>query len=319
MPGIATPSICYPLGRVEARQLHQSSGAPLDEVLNITRCDGFPALGEGEQSWELAASAARDLLRREGIAPDQISHVIYAGTGCWDRPFWSPSAKIAQAIGIHGAHCFEVTNFCNAAWTAINLACDKLDSGRADLVLVVTADQLSRLVDRDSADSLSLFNFGDAAAAVLVKRGGERYRLLHSAMRTDPGWVDYYAGAWRDGKVRVERQPHRRGLAQAYLDNFALLVQRTLDALGRSLAEVRYLLINHGDEDMHRSLLARLDLSEERTVFNYHRLGHMGSADTLIALEQLEREQQLQAGDLILLASSAMGFSWGITAVEYQA
>ncbi|POA97399.1 3-oxoacyl-ACP synthase [Chromobacterium sinusclupearum] len=319
MPGIVTPAIRYPQGRVEAKQLHLSSGAPLEEVLNITRCDGFPALAAAEQSWELAAEAAGDLLRREGIVPDQISHVIYAGTGCWDQPFWSPAAKIAQAIGIQGAHCFEVTNFCNAAWTAISLACDKLEAGRADLVLVVTADQLSRLVDRDSVDSLSLFNFGDAAAAVLVKRSEGRYRLLHSAMRTDPEWVDYYAGVWRDGKVRIERQPHRRGLAQAYLDNFAALVQRTLEALGRSLSEVRYLLINHGDEDMHRSLLERLGLSEERTVFNYHRLGHMGSADTLIALEQLEREQRLRAGDLILLASSAMGFSWGISAVEYQA
>lgn len=44
----------------------------------------------------------------------------------------------------------------------------------------------------------------------------------------------------------------------------------------------------------------------------------MGSADTLIALRDLMRQERLRKGDLVLLASSAMGFSWGITAVEFQ-
>jgi 3-oxoacyl-[acyl-carrier-protein] synthase-3 len=66
-------------------------------------------------------------------------------------------------------------------------------------------------------------------------------------------------------------------------------------------------------------LLATLGLPPERSVYNHEKLGHMGCADALIALRDITDADQLADGDLVLLATSGLGFSWSVTALEYRA
>ncbi|WP_116215260.1 3-oxoacyl-ACP synthase III family protein [Streptomyces olivoreticuli] len=317
MAGIVDLDIRFPSATADIRAMHKTSGVAVADLARITHCESFPVLAEGEQAWELALDAARSVLRRTGVETSRIRQVVYAGSGEWDRPFWSPAAKVADGLGISGAHCFEVTNFCNAGMTALRLlsAAGALEDDTYALVLV--GDRLSRMVDYSDPDSKALFNFGDAAAAVLLAGGDGRFRILRSAMRTDGGWADYYAGERTDGRVLIRRGAHRKGLADAYVRHFTSLVDETLEALGRERHEIDHFLINHGDRDMHHRLLDTLGIPVERSVFNYDRLAHMGGADTLIALADLERADRLRRGDLIMLATSAMGFSWGITTLEY--
>jgi 3-oxoacyl-[acyl-carrier-protein] synthase-3 len=318
MPGIVDFEFELPTSSISVQKMAQASGVSREKILEITHCESFPVLGEDEQAWELAARAGASVLKRTGVAPDRISHVLYCGSGHWDTPFWSPAAKVAHELGLENAHCFEVTNFCNASMTAVQIACDKLELGAADHVLVLIGDRLSRMLDYHDAGSVDLFNFGDSSAAILVSGCDYRLKLMHSAMRTEPHWSDYYTGAIRDGRVLIQRNGHREGLTSAYVSNFLMLAKETMSALGKNLSEVAYLLINHGDRRMHEQLLNELGLPAERSVFNYHRFGHMGGADTLIAIRDLTEAGKLCKGDLLLLATSAMGFSWGITALEYQ-
>lgn len=318
MSGIVDFEFEFPRSSVSVKAMHEASGVSREDILEITISEEFPALGEHERSWELASKAGARLLQRSGFDLDAIHHVIYAGSGVWDVPFWSPSAKIAHELGITRAHCFEVTNFCNAAMTAVQIACEKCASGAGGYALVLVADRLSRMVDYSDPDSKDLFNFGDSGAAVLVAEGAEVFTVAHSAMRTDPSWSDAYFGEYTKDGVVIRRGAQREGLRNAYVENFLELTKETLGVLRVGLDDVAYLLINHGDRRMHELLLRELGLSHDRSVFNYDRLGHMGGADTLIALRQLMNENRLRPGDLVLLATSAMGFSWAITAIVYM-
>ncbi|WP_236241610.1 3-oxoacyl-[acyl-carrier-protein] synthase III C-terminal domain-containing protein [Streptomyces sp. CC228A] len=318
MGGIADFAVRFPSARADLRAMHRASGVALADLAAITHCDGFPVLADGEAVWELAREAARDVLARTGTAASRIRQVVYAGSGEWDRPFWSPAAKIAHELGVDRAHCFEVANFCNAGMTALRLLTVPGALGPGDHALVLVGDRLSRMVDYGDPDAKALFNLGDAAAAILLVGGAGRFRVLHSAMRTDGSWSDYYAGEHADGRVVIRRAAHRGGLADAYVRHFTALVDETLDVLGREREDIAYFLINHGDRTMHLRLLDSLGIPAGRSVFNYHRLAHMGGTDTLIALGDLERAGRLRRGDLIMLATSAMGFSWGITTLEYQ-
>ncbi len=115
MGGIADFDVAFPSARADIRAMSAASGVPLADLARITHCETFPVLAEGEDAWELALAAARTVLDRSGVAPDRIRQVVYAGSGAWDRPFWSPAAKVAHALGIEDAHCFEVTNFATRA------------------------------------------------------------------------------------------------------------------------------------------------------------------------------------------------------------
>ncbi|MFF5974549.1 3-oxoacyl-ACP synthase III family protein [Streptomyces sp. NPDC012769] len=316
--GIIDFEVVFPSSKVEVAELHAASGVPVADILAITHTAEFPALDEDEAAWELAAAAGRAVLDRTGISPDDIGHVVYAGSGEWDQPFWSPAAKVADELGIHHAHCFEVTNFCNGGMTAVRTALAELALGTAPYALVLIGDRLSRLVDHEDAESKALFNFGDAPAAVLLGRDGCLLDVLTSSMRTDPSWADYYSGDIEDDRVLMRRRGRRQGLGDAYLENFPARVDDVLTALGRQIGDVAYLLINQGDKGMHEKLLATLGIPAEKSVFNYHRYGHMGGSDPLIALGDLIADRRLAPGDLILVATSGMGFTWGVTALEYR-
>lgn len=321
MGGIVDFAVCFPSATADVHEMHRTSGVPVADITRITHAESFPVLGEGESAWELAVRAARTVLDRTAAPPHRIRQVVYAGSGAWDHPFWSPAAKVADQLGIGDAHCFEVANFCNAGAAALWLAAQNTALGPDEYALVLVGDRLSTMVDYADPASKSLFNFGDAATALLLAPDGSgptAFRILHSAMRTDPTWSDYYRGELRDDRVVIRRGPHRPGLADAYVRTFTELVRRTLKELGRDTDDVDRLLINHGDRNMHERLLRELGIPASRSVFNYDRLGHMGGTDPFIALRDLSDDGRLSSGDLILLATSGMGFSWGITALEHQ-
>ncbi|MEV0679033.1 3-oxoacyl-[acyl-carrier-protein] synthase III C-terminal domain-containing protein [Actinosynnema sp. NPDC050436] len=316
MAGVIDFEVAFPTGRLDLGAVAERTGLPLPEILRITHSPVFPALGPGERSVDLAVESARALLKRSPVAPEDVTHVVYAGSGEWDEPFWSPAAHAAAELGLADAHCFEVTNFCNASAAALAVASDKVDLGRAGVVLVLVADRLSTMVDHDDPGSKELFNFGDAGGALLVGAGGE-FEVLGSRMRTDPTWSHYYHGEVRDDRVVIRREPHRPGLSAAYVRNFTALTDRVLADVGARVGDVAWFLVNHGDRDMHRRVLGELGIPEARSVFGYDRLGHMGGVDVFLALRSLLDDRRLRPGDLVLFATSAMGFSWAITAVRY--
>ncbi len=317
--GIVDLDVAFPAGRLTVAELHERSGVSVPEILEITHCREFPVLEPDEQAWELAVAAAGTVLARTGTDPASIGKVIYAGSGCWDAPFWSPAAKVADELGITDAHCFEVVNFCNALLTGVEIAVAGMEPGGHDYTLVVTGDRFSDVVDRADPDAKALYNFGDAAAAVLVASAGHTFGYLASSAHTDPSWCDHYAGEYDEAGIRLRRRSNRKGLADAYTDNYLALVRQTLKRAGRPLTDVRHLLVNQNDRNVQDRLLQALDLPPQRSVFNHERLGHMGCADTAIALRQVWDRGELADGDLILLATSGMGFSWSVTALEYRA
>lgn len=151
-------------------------------------------------------------------------------------PFWSPAAKIAHELGIAQAHCYEVSNSCNAGMVAVKLADDQVRAGTHKYALVIIADRLSELVEYGTG-YIELFNCADGAAAVLVSADA-KYEVLGAAHHTDPQWVDSYYGEIKDGEIKVERGEKLDGLDDAFLDNSTTLTHRVLADLGREVADV---------------------------------------------------------------------------------
>ncbi|MFD3651831.1 3-oxoacyl-ACP synthase III family protein [Streptomyces sp. NPDC058620] len=318
MAGIADFEITFPSARRSVREMAAESGLSEEDVRVITTCDSYPVLGEGETEWELALRAAQQVMKRTQVPPSAVRTVIYAGTGEWDKALWSPAAKVAQELGITGAYCYELTNYCNAVTAALQIGSDALAGREGESVLVLIGDRVSTLLDYGDPTAKEMFNQGDAGGAFLLSSSGATAEVLGSRLRTDPSWCDYYSGV-RDGdRMIIRRNGDRDGLAEAYAENFTTLTTDLLTSLGKDLTDVAYLLVTHGSRPIHERLLTDLGLPESRSVLNYHRLGHMGAADTFIAMQELIAAQKLVPGDLVLHATSALGFSWGVMAMEYR-
>jgi 3-oxoacyl-[acyl-carrier-protein] synthase-3 len=303
-----------PSGKKSVTEVSRESGYGVEKLGQILPSGKFSVLAEGETSWGLGRDAAARVLARNPVPLDEIGLVLYAGSSEWGTPFWSPAAKIALELGIEQAHCYEVSNFCNAGMVAVKLADDQVRAGTHRHALVIVADRLSQLVEYGTG-YIELFNFADGAAAVLVSADA-RYEVLGSAHHTDPQWVDSYYGEIKDGEIKVERGDKLDGLATAFIDNFTTLTHRVLAQAGAEVADAAYFLVTHGNQDTHRTYLAELGVDPSRSVFQYELDGHLGGADPFLALEQLEREGRIASGDLIVVATAGSGFTWGVTAIR---
>jgi 3-oxoacyl-[acyl-carrier-protein] synthase-3 len=316
MIGIVGLAVEIPTGRLSVEEMQRRSGLAISQILDVTHCHQIPVLEPDRTIGDLMVSAAERAISDSGVAVSAIDHVVVAGCGQWEAPLWSPASHLAKRLGITEAHCFEMINFCNSAMTAVQVAHDMVTVGRARNVLVAVGDNFNSITDHADPDSAVLFNFGDAATAVVVGQD-PRFVVKHTSIRTDPDWSDYFKGQYRDGPPRMKRASYRPGLAEAYVRNLTRLTHATLDAIDQTVSDVSYVLVNHGSKRVHERFLDALGVPLSRTVLNYDHLGHMGATDTLIALAQLHKQQALHAGDLILMATSGAGFTWGVTALEY--
>jgi 3-oxoacyl-[acyl-carrier-protein] synthase III len=313
--GIADYALARPAGRRTVEEVSRASGCTPEKLAQILPSGTFSVLADDETSWGLGLTAARDVLRRIPVPLDEIGLVIYAGSSEWGTPFWSPAAKIAGELGVRDAHCFEVSNFCNAGMVAVKLADDQVRAGAHRYALVIVTDRLSQLVDYPTG-YFELFNFADGAAAVLVSAERSRYEVLGAAHHTDPQWVDSYYGVLRDGEVKVERGDKLEGLGEAFLENFTRLTHEVLSGIGAGVDDVAHFLVTHGNQDTQRKYLAELGVPAERSVFQYHLDGHLGGADPFQALRELEDEDRVHSGDLIVVATAGSGFTWGVTTLR---
>ncbi|MEV5980928.1 3-oxoacyl-[acyl-carrier-protein] synthase III C-terminal domain-containing protein [Streptomyces sp. NPDC052114] len=318
MAGVVDFCTVLPSARVTVQQMAEKSGLTEEAVRAITTCDSIPVLAAGEQEWELALRAARTVLERNRIPPSAVRTVIYAGSGEWETPLWSPAAKVAHELGIERAYCFELANHCNAMTAAVQLACDTVASRRDEYALVLIGDRASTMLDYGEPAVKELFNNGDASGAILLSASAPLAEVLGSRMVTDPSWCDHYTGVREGDKVVVRRHGHRDGLGEAYMEHFGALIGDVLASLGKDITDVDRLLVTHGNRHIHEGLLRSLGLPASKSVFLYDRLGHMGNADTLIAMRELITRDSLDRGDLVLHATSALGFSWGVMAMEYR-
>ncbi|MFD0056902.1 3-oxoacyl-ACP synthase III family protein [Streptomyces sp. NPDC005047] len=312
--GIADYALAMPGGKLSVDDVSRESGQTVEKLGQILPSGKFSVLAEGETSWSLGRDAAARILARTPVPLDEIGLVLYAGSSEWGTPFWSPAAKIAQELGITQAHCYEVSNFCNAGMVAVKLADDQVRAGTHRHALVIVSDRLSQLVEYGTG-YVELFNFADGAAAVLVSAEA-KYEVLGAAHHTDPQWVDSYYGEIKDGEVKVERGEKLDGLGEAFLGNFTDLTHKVLAGLGQEVADVAYFLVTHGNQDTHRKYLAALGVPDSRSVFQYDLDGHLGGADPFLALEELEREDRIGPGDLVIVATAGSGFTWGVTAIR---
>ncbi|MEV8589024.1 3-oxoacyl-[acyl-carrier-protein] synthase III C-terminal domain-containing protein [Streptomyces sp. NPDC051180] len=313
--GIADYALARPRGRRTVAEVSRASGYTPEKLAQVLPSGTFSVLADDETPWGLGIDAARDLFRRTPVPLDEIGLVIYAGGADWGAPFWSPAAKIAGELGIENAHCFEVSNFCNAGMVAVKLADEQVRSGAHRHALVIVSDRLSRLVDY-STGYFELFNFADGATAVLLSEQG-RYEVPAAAHRTEPQWVDSYFGVLRDGDVKVERGDRLDGLGEAFLANFTGLTHRVLAEIGATVDDVAHFLVTHGNQDTQRKYLAELGVPESRSVFQYHLDGHLGGSDPFQALRELEDGDRVRSGDLVIVATGGSGFTWGVTALRH--
>ncbi len=285
-----------------------------------------------DQTSLMAVKAAQLALARAAVEPDEIDLILYSGSMHKDFYVWSAANRIQYLLKASRAYAFELVALCTTNVLALKVARDMLIADpMVRTVLICGGHRTADLIDFRDQSSRFLFNLSDGGSAMVLRRNHPANLVLASSFLTDGSLsedVTIPAGGTRlpttpatleggQHAFHVANPEHlRAGLDGISEEHFVRVVREAVERSGHAPSDIDFLAINHMKPSMHRRILAQLELCEEQSIY-LDRYGHIGAPDQVLALELAEQEGRLHPGDLVVMASAGLGFTWGATALRW--
>lgn len=331
--GISGIGYFLPDGVLTSLEMSRRSGIPESVFLEKIGIGRKHIAGPGLHPAEMAVRAANSAIKNAGIDPLELDLVVYCGLGHYDYRFWSPAAKVQDKTGAKNAYSFEIRNGCNGGNLGLH-TCKELLLGdpEKEYALVVCSEKLSMAINYQNIRSVSGFSFADGAAAAVIEKNSSCNQLLAYAGITDGSLVDYvkipHGGTQNPPSVCPSHEndfflsvddPEGLDLifSRIYLENYLYIINEALRKSGYSSRDIDYLFMNQVKRSLTEQIMEGLGLDLSKTMITMKEYGHMGSVDTLFALARAQEEGWVQPGNLVVLAGSAIGFTWAATVLKF--
>ncbi len=280
---------------------------------------------DGESAATLAADAAERALAASGVDPGGIDLTIVA-TVSGDQPLPSTASFVQERLGIRGA-AFDLAAACAGFIYGAEVGAGQIVSGRAERVLVVGTEVLSRFLNFTDRTTCVLFGDG-AGAAVLLP--GEQPGILGSILENDGrhAWLlDIPAGGSRQpaspetvaAHGHTIRMKDGREVFKRAVVGMADACARLLEKTGFSPDEVSVLVPHQANARIIKAVAERLSFPMERVYVDLEDVGNTSAASVPIALDHAWRDGKVSPGDVVLMVAFGAGFAWGANLVRWTA
>lgn len=270
-----------------------------------------------EKLEDMATEAARQAIEDAGLTATDIDYIICSNVV---NEYITPalSCIVQGAIGAKCA-CVDVNAACSGFIYALDMADDRIRSGKAKNVLVLAAEEPTRMVDW--SDRALCVLFGDGAGAVVVTDGEEPFfsRLttvsktdcLYYRRRLEP--TPYIDKEELSGPMYMNgKEVFKTAVLSSVRDITALLKKSGLQP-----SDVKYYLLHQANMRIVEAVANYLKLDIEHFPHNVECCGNTSSASIPLLLDELSREGKLQKGDKILMSAFGAGFTTGACIVEW--
>jgi 3-oxoacyl-[acyl-carrier-protein] synthase-3 len=262
-----------------------------------------------EALFELAAAAGARALAAAAVEPADVDLVLVATTSN-DELMPGASPRVAATIGAVNAGAIDLNAACTGFVSGLALGSGQIESGRADLVLLIGADMMTRLTDPDDRGTAAVF--ADGAGAVVL-RGATEGRIGRVILGADGDSAELIFAPKETGKTVMQGHETFRHA----VDRMSEATLAAASAAGLTLHEIDLFVYHQANARILRSVGERLELPEERVVNSIEHFGNTSAASIPLALEDARLAGRLQSGSKVLIAAFGAGFTWGGTVVEW--
>jgi 3-oxoacyl-[acyl-carrier-protein] synthase-3 len=263
----------------------------------------------GERLTDLAANAGRAALEDSGTHPSEIDLVLVA-TLSQDQLTPNAAPLVAHALGAHRAGALDVGAACSGWLGGLSLAAAQVEIGRADRVLLIGAEILTRLTNYEDRKTAALW--GDGAGAVVIGADGDG-TIGPIVLSADGGLADVITAAHEDRLLRVEGH-------ETFQTAVKRLAESTVAALARadlSLDDVDLFVYHQANARILRAVGERLDLPSEKVADYIAEVGNTSAASIPLTLGLLREDGRLHAGQRVLVSAIGAGFTWGAGTIQW--
>ncbi|MBP2706915.1 ketoacyl-ACP synthase III [Microbispora sp. RL4-1S] len=272
---------------------------------------------------DLAAEAAKQALDQAGLPPEALRYLIVS-TSTPDSPQPPTSYLVQDAIGAHGAACFDINVVCSGFVYGLALARALVAQQPDAYALVIAADVYSRILDVTDRKTVVLLGDGAGAALVgAVPSGG--FLDVELASHGDArGLIRVEAGGSRMPATHetVDDGGHffrmdGRGVRDFVMEHVPGALRTLVERTGHRLADVDHVVPHQANGVLLSKLVTRAGLDHAHTHRTLERYGNTGSASVALALDDAHRNGHLADGDLVLITAFGGGMSLGAALLRW--
>lgn len=266
----------------------------------------------GERLSDLAAAAGRAALEQAGVAAADLDLVLVA-TMTADEITPNAAPLVAAALGATRAGAMDIGAACTSFLSAVALAAAQVEAGRAEHVLVIGADFISRITDHDSKATAMLFADGAGAVVVTPARDGEHGAIGPILLRADGSAPEILYATHEQRTLQMDGHETFKHAT----NRMAEITRAAIDAAGLTLEQIDLFAYHQANGRILRSVAERLELPADRVIDCIEKTGNMSAASIPYALDTARREGRLRPGMKVLLSAFGAGFTWGGGVIEW--
>ena len=270
-----------------------------------------------EATSDLSIAAAKNALRDAQLTASDIDCFIVA-TATPDYPFPATACIVATKLGAMDKAAFDIEIACSGFIYGLTLASGLIRSGIYKRVMLIGAETLSKIVDRNDRSTAVLF--GDGAGAVILEAAAED-SFLSSELGTDgrnPEVLCVAAGGSRRPLTAAALEAGEQYIQMAGREIFKFAVTKMIDATDIALrkanlrkTDLDWLIPHQANKRIIDAAARYLEMPEDKVIINIHEYGNTSAASIPIALSEAVHAQRIKPGHVIVFVGFGGGLSWG--------
>ena len=273
---------------------------------------------------KLSLEAAKKALEASGVKPEELDFILI-GTVTPDMMFPSTACLVQAALGAKNAAAFDISAGCTGFIYGLELARSLIVADPRRKVLVIGAEELTKITDWTDRGTCVLF--GDGAGAAVLGEVEDDRGILSTYLGADGNLGDLIfqpgGGSLNPATHKtVDEKMHFVKMAGNKV--FPHAVRNMLDASTKALAsagvskEQLNLLIPHqANIRIIEAIAERLGAGNEKIYINIQKYGNTSAASIPLALDEAVRNGKIKKGDLIMLVAFGAGLTWGAVLIRW--
>ncbi|MHB8146271.1 MAG: beta-ketoacyl-ACP synthase III [Vulcanimicrobiaceae bacterium] len=270
-----------------------------------------------EATSDLAIEAARNALGFADLTAADIDCFIVS-TVTPDYPFPATASIVASRLGAIDKPAFDIEIACSGFIYGLTVASALIRSNVYRRVMLIGAETLSKIVNKNDRSTAILF--GDGAGAVVLE-ASDRDAFLSCELGSDgarPEILRVPAGGSRrpTDAASIVSGDNMIFMAGREVFKFAVnkmihVTDRALEKAGFTKADVDVLIPHQANKRIIDSAAKYLEMPADRVVINIHEYGNTSAASIPIALSESVRSGRIKADDTVVFVGFGGGLSWG--------
>jgi 3-oxoacyl-[acyl-carrier-protein] synthase III len=280
---------------------------------------------DNEATSDLASAAAQAALVHAGLQAADVDCFIVA-TVTPDYYFPATACLVASGLGVSAKPAFDISIACSGFIYGLTVASGLIRSGVYRRVMLIGAESLSKILDKQDRSTAILF--GDGAGAVVLESSQED-SFLASELGADGSRPELLYAHGSGSRLPIDHAALDAKLHLIHMagpETFKLAVTKMVESTDAVLtkanlskADVAFLVPHQANKRIIDATARYLNLPEDKVVINIAEYGNTSAASIPMALSETVRAGRVKPGDVIVFVAFGGGLSWGAVAWRWAA